>query len=115
MSKRDLRLFLEDILEAIAKIERYVGNQTLDEFLDDDMAIDAVVRNLEIIGEADRQIPKPVRARYSHIDWRRVVGFRNVAIHAYFDVDPEIVWVIATQRLGELKRTVERMLVDLSP
>jgi len=112
MSKRDPRLFLTDILESITKIERYTTGLSFDQFEANDMVLDAVVRNLEIIGEAARQIPPALRERYTQIEWSRVVGFRNVVIHAYFAVDVEIVWTIATQRLSELKAAVQTMLQD---
>ncbi|HHS98021.1 MAG TPA: DUF86 domain-containing protein [Chloroflexi bacterium] len=113
MSKRDVRFFIRDMLEAIEKVERYTGGLSLETFRANDMVIDAVVRNLEIIGEAARQIPEDLRDRYPGVEWRRVVGFRNIVIHAYFDVDVDIVWVIATQRLDALKRVLEQMLTDL--
>ena len=78
-----------------------------------DMVLDAVVRNLEIIGEAARHLPETLRLRYHEIDWRRVVGFRNIVIHEYFDVDPEIVWTIATKHLPVLKKVLEQMKSDL--
>ncbi|ABU58543.1 protein of unknown function DUF86 [Roseiflexus castenholzii DSM 13941] len=77
------------------------------------MALDAVTRNLEIIGEAARQIPEPLRERYPLIPWRRVVGLRNIVIHQYFAVDPNIIWTIATQQLPELKPLLQTMLRDL--
>jgi uncharacterized protein with HEPN domain len=68
--------------------------------------------NLEIVGEAARYLPPTLRERYSQIEWSRVVGFRNIVIHAYFAVDVEIVWTIATQRLSELKPVLKAMLQD---
>lgn len=77
------------------------------------MAVDAVVRNLEVIGEAARYIPENLRNKYTGVDWRRVVGFRNIVIHKYFDVDLEIAWVIATKQLQDLKKILQTMLKDL--
>lgn len=112
MSKRDPRLFMTDVLDAIEKIERYTAGLTFDQFEANEMVLDAVVRNLEIIGEATRYIPTTLRERYTQIEWSRVVGFRNIVIHAYFAVDVEIVWTIATQRLSELKAVLTEMLED---
>ncbi|MCL7454615.1 MAG: DUF86 domain-containing protein [Anaerolineae bacterium] len=112
MSKREPRLFLSDMLAAIEKIERYTAGLSFEQFEANDMVIDAVVRNLEIIGEAARQIPIPLREQYPRIEWSRVVGFRNIVIHTYFAVDVEIVWTIATQRLSELKAVLNEMLRD---
>jgi uncharacterized protein with HEPN domain len=112
MSKRDVRLFLSDMLEAIEKIERYTAGLSFERFERNDMTVDAVVRNLEIIGEAARHIPPDLRDQYHAVDWTRVVGFRNIVIHEYFDVDVEIVWTIATQRLSELKTVLHQMFGD---
>ncbi len=112
MSKRDPRLFMTDVLDAIEKIERYTAGLTFDQFEANEMVLDAVVRNLEIIGEATRYIPATLRERYTQIEWSRVVGFRNIVIHAYFAVDVEIVWTIATQRLSDLKAVLTEMLQD---
>ncbi|NIT61819.1 MAG: DUF86 domain-containing protein [Aliifodinibius sp.] len=113
MSKRDARLFLEDILDAIKKVKRYTSNLTFHEFTKNDLISDAVIRNLEVIGEAARNIPPEIRNQYGTIDWRRVTGFRNIAIHAYFSVDLEIVWTIATQRLDELESVITQILNDI--
>ena len=112
MSKRDVRLFLHDMLEAIEKTERYTARLSYEQFEASDMVVDAVVRNLEIVGEAARQIPPNLRERYPAVNWARVVGFRNIVIHEYFDVDREIVWTIATQRLAELRTVLQQMLED---
>ncbi len=113
MPERDVRLFLLDMLESIAKIERYIDSLDKAAFVANDMALDAVTRNLEIIGEAARQIPETLRERYPLVPWRRVVGLRNVVIHQYFAVDPDIIWTIATQQLPELKTLLQTMLRDL--
>lgn len=113
MSKRDVRLFFNDILEAIAKVEKYTFGLSFEDFQGNDMVVDSVTRNLEIIGEAAKQIPVDLREKYTAIDWRRVCGFRDIAIHMYFAVDVEIVWTISTQQLGQLKQVVGQMLQDL--
>jgi uncharacterized protein with HEPN domain len=114
MSKRDLRLFLTDMLEVIEKIQRYTAGQTFEQFEENDILVDAVVRNLEVIGEAAKYIPTEWRKRYPAIDWRRVVGFRNIVIHSYFAVDVEVVWTIATQQLDELKQVLTQMLREIN-
>lgn len=112
MSKRDVRLFVHDMLEAIEKIERYTAGLSFAQFENNDLVVDAVIRNLEVIGEAAKYVPSHLRDRYNGIDWVRVVGFRNIVIHAYFDVDVEIVWTIATQQLGELKAVLQQMMQE---
>jgi uncharacterized protein with HEPN domain len=112
MSKRDPYLFLTDMLESIEKVERYTAGLSFDEFEANDMVLDAVVRNLEIIDEAARQIPASLLEQYTQVEWSRVIGFRNIVIHAYFAVDVEIVWTIATQRLPDLEAVLREMLQD---
>lgn len=113
MSKRDVRLYVTDILEAIEKIRSYTAGFSYAQFEKDNLVVDAVTRNLEIIGEAAKYIPPELRARHAQVDWSRVVGFRNIVIHAYFDVDLEIVWTISTQRLAELEKALRKMLEEL--
>lgn len=80
MSKRNWRLFLEDILESIELIKEYTKEMNLDSFRNDRKTIDAVVRNLEIIGEAARNIPDEIKDRYQEIDWRGMIGLRNGSV-----------------------------------
>lgn len=86
MSKRNWRLFLEDIIESIELIKGYTKEMNLDSFRNDRKTIDAVVRNLEIIGEAARNIPDEIKDRYQEIDWRGMIGLRNRVINEYFGV-----------------------------
>ena len=113
MSKRDIRLFLKDILAAINKTQRFVSGKTFEDFENDDLLIDGVTRNLEVIGEAAKQIPDEFRSQHKEINWTQVVGFRNIAIHEYFEVDIEIVWTIATKQLDPIKAAIERMLLKM--
>lgn len=113
MSRRDIRLFLADMLESIAKIERYTEGMDFADFVENELVTDAVVRNLEVIGEAARQIPEEVRGRYPAIPWRRVVGLRNIVVHEYFAVDLEVVWAVVRENLPPLKQALQGMLEDL--
>jgi len=114
MKRNSYQLFLEDILEAINKIERYIKDLTHDQFEGNEVVIDAVIRNLEIIGEAAKNISEDVREKYSEIPWNRMIGLRNVAIHEYFGVDLNIIWEIITKNLPETKPKIEAILEDLS-
>ena len=91
-SKRDWKLFISDMLECVEKIEKYVANLSYDDFIKDDKTKDAVMRNLEIIGEAANQVPMNIRERYKNIPWAQIVGLRHRLIHGYFVVDYYIVW-----------------------
>jgi len=110
VSKRDHRLFLADMLEAIEKIERYTHGLSREDLWQDDLVADAVVRNLEVIGEAARHVPETLRAAHPEIDWRRVVGLRNVVVHEYFAIDLDVVWVVVEKHLPKLKQVVRAML-----
>lgn len=109
---RDQLVFFADMLAAIEKIKRYLENITLEEFLEDEMRIDAVVRNLEIIGEAAGKIPPETRSKCSHIPWKRIVGLRNILIHEYFGIDMDIVWDIIENYLPDLEVETKRILED---
>ena len=110
MSKRDPCLFLGDILEAIGRIEEYTRGYTFETFVNDKKTVDAILRNLEIIGEAARNVPEDIRRKYSTVPWRRVVGLRNVVVHHYFGVDLSVVWVIVSSQLVELKEEIEKII-----
>lgn len=105
---------LNHIIEAIAKIERYLQNSDLDKFKLDELTIDAVVRNVEIIGEAITCLDRGLKAKYPEIEWRVATATRNRLIHGYFDVDAEIVWNTAQNDLPILKRQIEEILENLS-
>jgi uncharacterized protein with HEPN domain/predicted nucleotidyltransferase len=93
---------VEDILDAVAKIERYTRGMTFDSFAANDLVADAVVRNIEIIGEAARHIPDEVRARYPGVPWARMNDMRNVVIHNYPNVDLAIDWEVIRDHLPPL-------------
>lgn len=103
MSRRNAGLLLEDMLLSMEKITTYIGTMDQQAFAGDPRTVDAVVRNLEIIGEAASRIPEEFKARYPQIPWRRVVGLRNRIIHEYFGVDIGIVWSVVSQDLPDLR------------
>ena len=100
------------MLEACGRIHRYVDGISRDQLVDDEMRMDAVVRNIELLGEAAAQLPEEVKRDMPTVPWREVIGMRNILIHAYFGVDPDIVWVVATERAPELEQAVRTYLAD---
>ena len=103
MKRREYKLFIEDILEAMDKVERYIEGMNYEMFIKNELVADAIVRNLEIIGEASKNIPEKVRENHPEIPWSRMMGLRNIAIHEYFGVDLSIIWEIVTKNLPETR------------
>lgn len=103
MKKRNYKLYLKDIVDAIAKIENYIKGLSFEEFSENSMVVDAVVRNFEIIGEASKNIPEDLKSQTPDIPWKEMAGMRDKVIHEYFGVDLEIVWKTAKDRLPQLK------------
>jgi uncharacterized protein with HEPN domain len=104
---RDYKVYLEDMLEAIANVEEYVGGMPRQDFERDKKTLHAVVRNLEVIGEAVKGVPSDVLDRHPQIPWQRIAGLRDILIHHYFGIDIDIVWDIVQNKLPELKEQVQ--------
>lgn len=109
MSKRDPLVVLEDIMLAIQKVVRYTSLMNHDAFLRDELVIDGVARNLEIIGEAARQLPEDFRRANTQIPWTQIAGLRNRIVHDYFGLDLEIIWQIIQRDLPELEKQVRAL------
>jgi uncharacterized protein with HEPN domain len=107
---RDLRLYLTDILSSIQKIQDYTAGMNYDDLIEDNKTFDAVVHNLQIIGEATKQIPDEIRRKYPETAWRKIAGLRDIIAHAYFMVNPKIVWDIIATKIEPLYKTVELIL-----
>ncbi len=114
MSKRNWTLFLQDMLESIGNIAQYTRGMSFQDFLQDPRTRDAVVRNLEVLGEAARRIPPNIRERYADIPWAQIVGLRNRLIHGYFLVDYGIVWEIIQNELPPLHQRLEGIAREVS-
>jgi uncharacterized protein with HEPN domain len=109
MPERDERLYLDDIVRAIDRILEYTADGR-DAFFADSRTQDAVIRNLEVIGEAIRGVSPATRARHPAVPWKQIAGTRDRVIHGYFTVDLEIVWEIVEKELAELRRLVAAMV-----
>jgi len=97
------------MLESMQAIESYIADMSEDDFQWDRKTIDAVVRNLEIIGEASKAIPAEVKDRHPEIDWTGILGLRNRIAHEYFGLDLSIIWEIIKQELPKLKDQLEQI------
>ncbi|MGG1611448.1 HepT-like ribonuclease domain-containing protein [Paenibacillus sp. FSL K6-2441] len=109
--KRSVNVLM-DILESINRIETYLGAVKYDEFLANQMLLDAVIRNLEIIGEAARNLSDEVKKKYPEVPWKNMIGLRNILIHEYFGIDESIVWEVATRNLKEVKPIIVRAIQE---
>ena len=110
MSNRTDKEFLYDIQEAIRRIRSYTHGMTYKEFLADTRTQDAVIRNLEIIGEATKKLSEGLRNRYPSVPWKEMAGARDRLIHNYFGVDIEVVWKISTAELSDLTLQITKIL-----
>jgi uncharacterized protein with HEPN domain len=107
---RDWQLRIEDILEAISRIQRYLEGMDQAGFIGDERTMDAVVRNFGIIGEAVIHLPEQVRMLHPELPWSRMRGLRNLVIHEYFGVSPEILWSTAKEDLPPLVGLLRALL-----
>jgi uncharacterized protein with HEPN domain len=106
---RDPELYLEDIRIACNKIIRYMKGMTFENFKADDRTYDAVIRNLEIIGEAAKNIPEEICRSHPEIEWRAITALRNIVAHEYFGVRDEIIWDIATNKITRLQSQINHI------
>lgn len=115
MSKRPVATLLDDILDAINKIHVYTHGFDLARFRSDDRTVDAVARNLEIVGEAAARLPDDFRAAWPDVPWGRIVALRNRIVHAYFGLDLELVWSIINTDLQSLQSQLMEIRKNLDP
>jgi uncharacterized protein with HEPN domain len=109
---RDHRVYLTDILEAVRRILSYTDGMSLEDFEKSLVTVDAVVRNLEVIGEAAGRIPGEIQSEAPDIEWRKIIALRNVLAHEYFGVNTKIVWDVVVNKLRPLERASRRILED---
>jgi len=109
---RNESLYLGDIQESCEKILRFTKGMTYKEFIHDDLHFDAVLRNLEVIGEAVKNISEETRITYPNVKWRKIAGFRDIVAHEYFGVNEETVWDIVRNQIPDLLEIVKMMLKE---
>ncbi|MEO5887552.1 MAG: DUF86 domain-containing protein [Anaerolineales bacterium] len=107
---RPEKLYLTDIVEAAQSIERFLAGADFNEFEQNEMMNSAVLQKLTIIGEAAAHLPKEFTTRFPEIPWIDIIGFRNIAVHAYFAIRWDIVWVAATEEVPILREKAEKIL-----
>ena len=111
---RNYDLYLRDIVTAADRIASYVEDITRSEFEADRMRIDAVIRNLQIIGEAVKKTPDSIQKEYPNIPWQEIAGLRNRVTHVYFNVDINIIWDVVQFELPILKTQIQQILKEKS-
>ena len=107
---REIEDYLRDILDSMRKAQQFVKNLSYDEFADDDKTIFAVVRALEIIGEATKNIPDDIRKSNPDVPWKDMAGMRDILIHDYIGVDVETVWLTVTIKIPEVIPLIQKLL-----
>ena len=110
MSERHTKLLLGDIIDSVEKINTYTQSLTYDQFIEDSRTIDAVIRNLEIIGEASNRLPDELKDQTSEVDWHKIRGLRNRIVHGYFGINYKIIWDIVEDYLPELIDQINELI-----
>lgn len=111
--KRSTEIYIKDILEYMKRAEKHIKGLDFEDFLHDNKTCDGVIRCIEVIGEASKNIPDDIRSRYPFIPWSDMAGMRDKVIHGYFVVDFENVWLVAKEEIPRLKPLIKKVLDDL--
>lgn len=110
---RGVNLFIEDIVDSIELVEKYIGDTSKEKLENNQKLKDSIVRRLEIIGEAVKNIPDDFREKYPEVPWKKIAGFRDIIIHTYFDIDSDILWDIIKKDLPDLKQNIQKIKKEL--
>ncbi len=108
--QKESKVYLEDILVSIEKIEEYTKDCSYQTFAKRNLIVDAVVRNLEIVGEAVKKLPIELKSKHPEVEWKKIAGLRDILIHEYFGVDLRIIWDIITHKIPELKMVIKFLI-----
>ena len=111
--KRQFKLFVQDIKDAMDSIETFISDMGFDEFLQDDKTKSAVVWKIGVIGEATKNIPQSLRTKYKQLPWKGMAKMRDKITHFYFGIDYKIVWAVVKRELPEIKPHIEKILTDM--
>ncbi len=112
--KRDYRDYLQDIIDSISDIWAFTRDMRFEAFVQDRKTVNAVIRSVEVIGEATKRIPKSIRDKHPSVPWKKMAGMRDKLIHEYFGVDLEILWKTTREDIPSLKSLIQDVLKFLS-
>ena len=112
--KRNYLLFLHDIRDRIEKIEKYIDGMAFEDFRKDDKTVSACIREIEVIGEATKQLPSDITDRFDHLPWSLMAKMRDKLIHWYFEIDEEIVWKVVKEKLPDIKYDIDHIISELT-
>ena len=110
MHSRDRELYLKDIADSCSKILRYAESLNRTDFFQDEKTYDAVLRNLEIIGEAAKNVDDEFRQDNPDIDWRKIAGLPDVISHAYFGIDEDVIWDVVSRKIPKLEQQIDELI-----
>lgn len=110
---RNVLLYMRDIMDNMRDVEEFIQGMSYEQFAVDKRTVNAVLRSIEVIGEATKNVPDDVRAGYPQIPWKEMAGMRDKVIHFYFGVDKEIIWLVAKDRIPALQPLIESIVRDL--
>lgn len=112
MPERDWKFFLQDILTCIDRIIIYMKGMGRKDFFNDQKTVDAVMRNLEVIGEAAKKLPENIKEKYPNMEWRKLAGLRDILIHHYFGIDEDIIWDVLANKIPEVKAELKKISLN---
>jgi len=113
MSDRDYTDYIKDIINSIDEIEEFTANMIFKSFVEDKKTVNAIIRSLEVLGEAAKKLPEEIRKKYPDVPWKRMAGMRDKLIHEYSGVDLEIIWKTIKEDIPSLEHSIKKMLKNL--
>lgn len=113
MKNKEYGDYIQDIYDSIEEVGEFVAEMTFEEFSKDRKTINAVIRSIEVIGEASKNIPNSLKEKYPDIPWKKMAGMRDKLMHEYFGVDLEIIWQVIKQDLPLLKALIKKILSEI--